>query len=49
MKKCPVCHAVTEEKYECHVCGTTITYGPPCFEEREQLAWNRHTVLVSAA
>ncbi len=43
MKQCPLCHAITEEKYECHVCGTTITYEPPCFEKREKLAWNRYT------
>lgn len=45
MKQCPVCRAITEENYECHVCGTTITYEPPCFEEREKLAWNRYTAL----
>lgn len=43
MKQCPLCHAITEEKYECHVCGTTITYEPPYFAEREKLAWNRYT------
>ncbi len=43
MKQCPLCHAITEENYECHVCGTTITYEPPCFAEREKLAWNRYT------
>ncbi len=43
MKQCPLCHAITEENYECHVCGTTITYEPPCSREREKLAWNRYT------
>lgn len=43
MKQCPLCHALTEEKYECHVCGTTITYEPPYFAEHEKLAWNRYT------
>ena len=44
MKECPVCHAVTEEKYACHVCGETLTYVEEAYaESREKLAWNRYT------
>lgn len=44
MKECPVCHCITEEEYECHVCGTTITYEPSVYPaERERLVWNKYT------
>jgi len=44
MKECPLCHCITEEEYECHVCGTTITYEPSVYPaERERLVWNKYT------
>ena len=46
MKECPVCHAITEEKYECHVCGESLTYVEEAYAEpRERLCWNRYTAL----
>ena len=46
MKECPVCHAITEEKYECHVCGESLTYVDEAYAEpRERLPRNRYTAL----
>lgn len=46
MKECPVCHAIVDEKYECPVCGESLTYVEEAYAEpRERLARNRYTAL----
>ena len=37
MKKCNVCGCIVDEKSECPICGNTLTYEPPCMEEKEKL------------
>lgn len=44
MKECPVCHAVVDEKYECPICGESLTYVEEAYgESRERLCRNRYT------
>ena len=45
MKKCNVCGCIVDEKSECPICGNTLTYEPPCMEEKERFVFNRYYLL----
>lgn len=45
MKKCNVCGCIVDEKNECPICGNTLTYEPPCMEEKEKFVFNRYYLL----
>lgn len=45
MKKCNVCGCIVDEKSECPICGNTLTYEPPCMEDREKFVFNRYYLL----
>lgn len=45
LKKCNVCKCIVDEISECPVCGNTITYEPPCMEDKEKFVFNRYYLL----
>ena len=45
MKKCNVCGCIVDEISECPICGNTLTYEPPCMEEKEKFVFNRYYLL----
>ena len=45
MKKCNVCGCIVDEKSECPICGNTLTYEPPCMEDKEKFIFNRYYLL----
>lgn len=45
MKKCNVCGCIVDEKSECPICGNTLTYEPPCMEEKGKFVFNRYYLL----
>ena len=46
MKKCNVCGCIVDEKSECPICGNTLTYEPPCMEDKEKFVFNKYWVIV---
>ena len=42
MKKCNVCHCIVDEISECPICGNTITYEPPCMEDKERFVFSKY-------
>lgn len=44
MKKCNRCHAVVREEHECPICQSTLTYEPPCHDQKEHYPLNRYYV-----
>ena len=45
MKKCNVCGCIVDEKSECPICGNTLTYEPPCMEEKERLVFSKYYLI----
>ena len=45
MKKCNVCKCIVDEISECPICGNTITYEPPCMEDKERFVFNKYYLL----
>lgn len=45
MKKCNVCGCIVDEKSECPICGNTLTYEPPCMEDKAKFVFNRYYLL----
>lgn len=45
MKQCPRCRSIVNEKSECPVCYTTITYEDEIAAASEKIAWNRYTII----
>jgi len=42
MKQCPTCKMTVDEKNECPICGTTLTYEPTVNAEKEQIIFNKY-------
>ena len=42
MKKCNVCGCIVDEKSECPICQNTLTYEPPCMEDKEHFVFNKY-------
>lgn len=47
MKKCNRCHAVVRDEHECPICQSTLTYEPPCNDEKEYFVPNRYYALYT--
>lgn len=45
MKKCNVCGCIVDEKSKCPICGNTLTYEPPCMEDKEKFVFNKYYLL----
>lgn len=45
MKKCNVCKCIVDEISECPICGNTLTYEPPCMEDKEKFVFNKYYLL----
>ena len=45
MKKCNVCGCTVDEKSECPICGNTLTYEPPCMEDKEHLVFSKYYLV----
>ena len=45
MKKCNICKCIVDEISECPICGNTITYEPPCMEDKERFVFNKYYLL----
>ena len=42
MKKCNTCQCIVDEEYCCPICGNTLTYEPPCMEDKEHFVFGRY-------
>ena len=42
MKKCNICNCIVDEISECPICGNTLTYEPPCMEDKEHFVFNKY-------
>ena len=45
MKQCPRCKAIINEKSECPICHTTITYEDEIASATEKYDWNRYVIV----
>ena len=45
MKQCPRCHSIVDEKSECPICYTTITYENEIASAKEKYEWNRYVIV----
>ena len=46
MKQCPTCKMTVDEKNECPICGTTLTYEPIVDAEKEHIILNKYYNLI---
>ena len=45
MKQCPRCKSIVDEKSECPICYTTITYEDEIASAKEKFEWNRYVII----
>ena len=45
MKQCPRCKSIVDEKSECPICSTTITYEDEIASVTEKYEWNRYVIV----
>ncbi len=45
MKQCPKCNSIVDEKSECPICFTTITYEDEIVSVTEKYEWNRYVIV----